>query len=84
MDPSQWSTIGVTAGGALLAVIATLRYVKNTEEDSVAQLRQTVTHLEQQVTKCRRESEQIQKQLNKLVAAMRMSNTPFPDGFWDT
>lgn len=83
MDPNTWVGGGITLGGALLAVLATLRYVKNTEDDSVAGLRQTVSHMEGQLALCRRESEQMHRQINRLVEAFRLSGLPFPDGFWD-
>jgi hypothetical protein len=73
----------ITFAGALLAVLATLRYIKNTEDDSVLGMRATIAHMEDQLDSCRRESVRMQRQLDRLIEAMRMSNLPFPDGFWD-
>ena len=74
---------GVTLGGALLAVMATLRYIKRTEEDSVEGMRVTIRHMEQQLVTCREESRKMNEQINRLTEAFRMAGLPFPDGFWD-
>lgn len=83
VDPNALVGGGLTLGGALLAVLATLRYVKNTEDDSVAGLRETVAHMEAQLRLCRDESRKMHDQINRLVEAFRLSGLPFPDGFWD-
>ncbi len=83
VDPNAIVGGGLTLGGALLAVMATLRYVKNTEDDSVAGLRTTVTHMEAQLKQCREESRMMHEQINRLIEAFRLSGLPFPDGFWD-
>ena len=83
VDPNALVGGGLTLGGALLAVMATLRYVKNTEDDSVAGLRSTVAHMEAQLVTCREESRKMSQQINRLVEAFRLAGLPFPDGFWD-
>lgn len=83
MDPNQWAGLVATGGGVCLAVIATLRYVKNTEADSVDTLRDTVAHLEQQVKNCRAESAQFRRQIEQLVVLLREQGLGVPDGFWD-
>lgn len=83
VEPNALLGGGLTLGGALLAVLATLRYVKNTEDDSVAGLRATVAHMESQLVQCREESRKMHDQITKLIEAFRWSGLPFPDGFWD-
>lgn len=74
---------GFTIAGSMLAVLATLRYIKRTEDDSVNGLRARVRDLEAEVKNCREEAREFRAQIERLISYLRLQGHGVPDGFWD-
>ena len=76
------------AGGALIALVATLRYVKSTEDDTVDGLRVTLAEIRTELAECRRESQLSRiernlqhRQIDWLFRVLAASDVEMPEGF---
>jgi hypothetical protein len=75
----------LTVSGGLLAILATLRYVKRTEDDTVDGLRDRVRELAAEVEQCRVESREARRerallhlQIDSLMRAIRAHGIEIP------
>lgn len=82
MDPSQIAGLGFVGSGALLALVATLRYVKHTEDDTVDNLRIEIDRLRADLDAARVFHGRQTRQIDMLVKIMRQNGIEIPDEFW--
>lgn len=87
-DPASLVPVGAGLVGATAAMVATLRYIKRTEDSTVDNLVETVDRLEERCAKCERETEELRvdnRLLHRQVGWLlrRFSPAEIPDGFPD-
>lgn len=82
MDPNQIAGLGFVGSGALLALVATLRYVKNTEDGTVDNLHAEIRRLNGIVETNRVENQRMHRQIDMLVSILRRAGITIPDEFW--
>lgn len=89
VDAQQVAGTSVVLGGAALALLATARYMKSTEDDVVDNMREEVLRLKGEVAACREEHvasrlerDRMHRQIDMLVKIIRQTGVEIPEEFW--
>ena len=82
MDPGQLGGLGFVAVGAITALLATLRFVKHTEDGTVDGLREELDRLRRDLDAARMLHDRQNRQIDMLVKILRQSGIEIPEEFW--